>query len=254
MIKFFRTLRREFMVQQKTAKYFKYALGEIVLVVIGILIALQINNWNEQRKVLAEEQRALVNIQQDFLKSKELLSKVTEDTQLAIESGLKILNHTGKKVKPTTEEELNDLLNKVFNSSPYYAQNGFLDDLIGAGKLSIIKNTELRNLLSSWKPRLEILNQKFEDLVEEESLLNNFILDHGSWLNADQVSTLKRNVKFPTSGFEIDNRTMLELLKFENLVENYVIASDNYQLDQQPTAELLDTILAVLEKELKEKE
>ena len=50
MTKFFRTIRYDLMKQNKTSKYFKYAIGEIILVVIGILIALQINNWNELRK------------------------------------------------------------------------------------------------------------------------------------------------------------------------------------------------------------
>ena len=49
MIKFFRKIRFDLMAQNKTGKYFKYAIGEIVLVVIGILIALSINNWNESR-------------------------------------------------------------------------------------------------------------------------------------------------------------------------------------------------------------
>ena len=50
MIKFFRKIRQQLLIENKTGKYFKYAIGEIVLVVIGILIALQINNWNEARK------------------------------------------------------------------------------------------------------------------------------------------------------------------------------------------------------------
>jgi len=50
MIKFFRKIRYDLMEKNKTGKYFKYAIGEIVLVVIGILIALSINNWNEDRK------------------------------------------------------------------------------------------------------------------------------------------------------------------------------------------------------------
>ena len=49
MIKFFRKIRYDLMNQNKTTKYFKYAIGEIVLVVIGILIALQVNNWNVNR-------------------------------------------------------------------------------------------------------------------------------------------------------------------------------------------------------------
>ena len=50
MIQFFRKIRQTFLMEKKTSQYLKYALGEILLVVIGILIALQINNWNEARK------------------------------------------------------------------------------------------------------------------------------------------------------------------------------------------------------------
>jgi hypothetical protein len=50
MIKLFRKIRYDLMAKHKTGKYFKYAIGEIILVVIGILIALSINNWNETQK------------------------------------------------------------------------------------------------------------------------------------------------------------------------------------------------------------
>lgn len=49
MIKFFRRIRQNLLMENKTSKYFKYAIGEIILVIIGILIAIQINNWNENR-------------------------------------------------------------------------------------------------------------------------------------------------------------------------------------------------------------
>ena len=50
MIKFFRKIRYDLMEKNKTGKYLKYAIGEILLVMIGILLALQVNNWNEDRK------------------------------------------------------------------------------------------------------------------------------------------------------------------------------------------------------------
>jgi len=55
MIKFFRKIRYDLMNQNKTTKYLKYAIGEIILVMIGILLALQVNNWNESRKSRAQE-------------------------------------------------------------------------------------------------------------------------------------------------------------------------------------------------------
>jgi len=62
MIKFFRHIRYNLMEQNKTGKYFIYALGEIILVVIGILIALSINNWNANKKTAKEEIVILNNL------------------------------------------------------------------------------------------------------------------------------------------------------------------------------------------------
>ena len=66
MIKFFRKIRYNLMSENITGKYFKYAIGEIALVVIGILIALQINNWNESRKDQAQELNYLTGIKTDL--------------------------------------------------------------------------------------------------------------------------------------------------------------------------------------------
>ena len=62
MIKFFRKIRQQLLVENKTGKYFKYAIGEIVLVVIGILIALQINTWNEEREDKIKEKVILEDL------------------------------------------------------------------------------------------------------------------------------------------------------------------------------------------------
>lgn len=76
MIKFFRKIRQNLVMENKTSKHFKYAIGEIVLVVIGILIALQINNWNSNRiqkanqwqlskRLLAETKRNIKNFEKE---------------------------------------------------------------------------------------------------------------------------------------------------------------------------------------------
>ena len=66
MIKFFRKIRQNLLVENKTGKYFKYAIGEIFLVVIGILIALQINNWNESQNEKKVELGYMQNILEDL--------------------------------------------------------------------------------------------------------------------------------------------------------------------------------------------
>ena len=66
MFKFFRNIRQSLLMKDKITKYYKYAFGEIVLVVIGILIALSINNWNEARKNRIEQLILINNIIEDL--------------------------------------------------------------------------------------------------------------------------------------------------------------------------------------------
>ncbi len=66
MIKFFRKIRQNLLSEGKTGKYLKYAVGEIVLVVIGILIALQVNNWNEIKKSKSESNRLLIDLKSEL--------------------------------------------------------------------------------------------------------------------------------------------------------------------------------------------
>ncbi|MGB5170011.1 MAG: DUF6090 family protein [Eudoraea sp.] len=66
MINFFRKIRKKLLVENKTWKYLKYAIGEIILVVIGILIALQVNNWNENRKVENYKLELLIQLKEDI--------------------------------------------------------------------------------------------------------------------------------------------------------------------------------------------
>ena len=84
MIRFFRNIRQKLAAENNVAKYLRYAIGEILLVVIGILIALQINNWNENRKQSELKtvyiSRLVSDIQQDTLNI-QIIKKQTEEAQ-----------------------------------------------------------------------------------------------------------------------------------------------------------------------------
>lgn len=66
MLKFFRKIRQSLMAENRFSKYVLYAIGEIVLVVIGILIAVQINNWNEKQKAELKQRNLFENLKIDF--------------------------------------------------------------------------------------------------------------------------------------------------------------------------------------------
>ena len=111
MIKFFRHVRRSLINQNKMGKYFKYAIGEILLVVIGILIALQINSWNETKdrkeKLISIYKSVYADIKNDltdlndlkafYMKKKPVFEKVLKDSATAdlLDQGLSRLLGNG---------------------------------------------------------------------------------------------------------------------------------------------------------------
>ena len=100
MIKFFRKIRQKLLTENKFSKYLLYAIGEIILVVIGILIALQINNWNENRK--------------DRIIEKEILTELIATTKSNHESLLK-----GLKSWESTTKSLNLIIQVIDQRLPY---------------------------------------------------------------------------------------------------------------------------------------
>ena len=87
MINFFRKIRQQLLSDSQVSKYFVYALGEIILVVIGILIALQINNWNEYHNERITEEKLLEevveNLKANTLRLQSMIDRCTEDNQSA---------------------------------------------------------------------------------------------------------------------------------------------------------------------------
>ena len=252
MIKFFRKIRQNLLLENKTGKYFKYAIGEIILVVIGILIALQINNWNQQRIQDREEQSALLNLKQDFEYNYRALDSVLSETKNNMVSQFILLNHTGNKSKKISRDAFNISLNRLADINEFYPRNGYLNDLISSGKLGIINNQMLRNKLSSWDAVFDYIKSREVELEKGRDRVTDMIVKKGSWLNADAVSTDQavKNNTFPESGFDIDNRDLLNELEFENNTENTIYQNDKLTQSHEKGLVLITQILELLEKEI----
>jgi len=112
------------MEKNKTGKYFKYAIGEIILVVIGILIALQINNWNEKSKLKNEEIKLLKEIRSALISDKEDSSSNISEHSSAAKSCSILINHISNKLpyNDSLDFHFANALNTtrfVHTSSPY---------------------------------------------------------------------------------------------------------------------------------------
>lgn len=146
MINFFRQIRQNIIMENKTGKYLKYAIGEIVLVVIGILIALQINNWNEQRKDRIKEKVVLKKLQEDYEANLIQLEEKMATRNKILVSGVQLLQAFDQPVGVNRDSLIKDIA--VINNDPTF--DPIQNNLTGSGHLMLIRNEKLNNLLSNW--------------------------------------------------------------------------------------------------------
>lgn len=156
MIKFFRHIRRSLIQKNQMGKYFKYAIGEILLVVIGILIALQINNWNERRKDIAQEQVYLKNLKEDLTGIIEAYLTANLVENITLQHATDILTHYehngGFYNMDSIFPKINDLTVR-WNVTPSPTT---LVELINSGQTKLIRNTSLRKELIAFNEQLNL--------------------------------------------------------------------------------------------------
>jgi len=146
MIKFFREIRQKLITENKFSKYLIYAIGEIVLVVIGILIAIQINNANEIRKSRNKEVGYLENIKEDLNINSDKIKSLIERRNGRTEVAHKLIGHIeGEPVNDWHEFNLEII--KIYTWERFYQHNYTFEELISSGNLSFIKNDSIKTLL-----------------------------------------------------------------------------------------------------------
>lgn len=172
MIKFFRHIRKSLIQENNMGKYFKYAIGEIVLVVIGILIALQINNWNEKRLNSNKETAVLANIHKEFKQNKIQLDSVVSLHKRAYKNCGKIIKFfpIKEKPEPAVLDSLSTQLWWSYGGVTFNPSQTSINSLESTSSFDIIKNETLRDLLISW-------NDLITDYQEEELLSRKYVWD-----------------------------------------------------------------------------
>lgn len=147
MIKFFRQIRKNTLNEKNVNQYLIYAIGEIVLVVLGILIALSINNWNERCKKSLIEQDILYQLKEEYeFNLKQLKQKISMRNEI-INASLDILKYIDNPEIKLHRDSLNSKI-RFLNIDPTF--DPIQNDLIFSGNIRYIKNRELKKRLSNW--------------------------------------------------------------------------------------------------------
>ncbi|MCA0154420.1 DUF6090 family protein [Winogradskyella vincentii] len=229
MIKFFRHIRRSLIQENKMGKYFKYAIGEILLVVIGILIALQINNWNESQKESEELRNIFIRIEQDFKNSAVEINDGIEEMKLAsIYTNAILLNQV-------SEDTL--YLDEMYFRKHAFSFTGFPDIKINETGIELLKN-KIQNNYDLNTVEIERLLNLYTELLYEIHIDHSDLYYHYNELKSYIVpTTVRYNYKFKGQKNKIitmmlnDEQFKSYLYEFHNLRSIYLTKLQEFQED-----------------------
>ena len=143
MIKIFRKIRQNLLSKNKFSRYLIYASGEILLVVVGILLALQFNAWSTSNKELVKEEWYLNNILDDLHYQTQSLDIIEEDYEIVIGTAKSILKDYYQQGSFQGIDSLNEKLGSLMYAQFFPNTNNAYQELVSSGQLSLIKNKNL---------------------------------------------------------------------------------------------------------------
>jgi hypothetical protein len=220
MIKFFRKIRQNLIMQDNTTKYFKYAIGEIILVVIGILIALQINNWNQERILKIEEKTIVKNIHKEYLQNKEIIKTTLEESDDCIQALRNLMHLFGKGEALIKTHNIDSLMFHAFDPSIFRPSENTISGLIQSGRLDLLQNQELVNLIYEWGRTMKSLNDRSERILIN---IDNVILPYLSKKYALKDTDIYGDLQWKNkSNLTVDKLQIFQEIEFENITDDFL--------------------------------
>jgi len=245
MIKFFRKIRQKMLSQSKFSNYLIYAIGEIILVVIGILIALQINNWNEFNKNKSTESKYFKELLEDFELNLQKSQQVTSRIEEVLPNLTGLLEQSALEQPTISVDSMNNAF-KLLNTMPAYSSTDrAYNNLIGSGDFKLITNSEIKTEIANYFKTLDILY--LVQNTHEMQLVNAFQPYIIEFLDYQAVSMIRiENFTLPEPVEKDRILTVFKDRKFRNIITlKYDILTDLLELNQgleEINAKLVDLL------------
>jgi len=216
MLKFYRKIRKQLAYDNNLSKYSRYAIGEIFLVVIGILIALQVNNWNEARKLQNESRGILNALNAEFKNNRNVLNDRIihlEEANTYVKAVLNLINSSEARLHNVNIDSIISLSLQYGNYNP---ANSTIQELISSGKLNLISNDALKSNLFNWLQILEDTDEDFknQDLqaitmlevyLSKNISFKNTIIYHSLDFGDGESQLFDKNYEFIFNDLEFEN-------------------------------------------------
>lgn len=223
MIKFFRKIRYDLMGENKIGKYLKYAIGEIILVVIGILIALQINNWNIEKNNQQLETKyykgIIKNLNNDISQLNDLLLKET----IRLKALTAIQNSFKDEKLRSNEKSLKNNLFTIHITYDFVCQSNYFDAMKSSGKLNLIRTDSILELIQDYYA----FSIKTEEVVATNNKLNAVYIQLGvfPYIDGNSMAQFMFPKEYQVELDAFDNSFFKKNLK-NNEVQRFAYALD----------------------------
>ena len=239
MLKFFRKIRKNLLTENKFSKYLFYAIGEILLVVIGILIALSINNWNNGRIERKEEEKSYLNIKRQIIDDKNDLLKVIDYNDYfsrAYQYGIKIIMSSNR----SKIDSLALVTMSLSQFSDFHNSGNIYQTLVNSGDLKLLKNSKITSAVQKLETTYVFTN-KLEN-IHWELIINELSPELKGVIDYTTVKAVEPDklysIELQNIFFEI-----IELTKLKNTIYKQALVEidsiTNY-IDQELNPPLIE--------------
>ena len=249
---------------KRYSKYLLYVVGEIVIVIIGILLALQVDTWNTQRQEQEEAQVFLRRLKNEFLDNrKQLVQKITMRT-LALKSARELLKYVDEQPATLSRIQVDSLLANALPVYTFDPSQGVQNQLTSTDKLTLMRSEALNDKLSHW-------NAMIQDFKEDENMYNSynhnhfrpFLYQNYNYRNIisarirnkviDPIllaSPNKVNTQIGMSGSPVSINTLLKAKEFENHLASVISWLSLINTQSEGVLNYIDSILEIIDGEL----
>ena len=250
----FSAFRSQQLSKGKFGSYGLYALGEIVLIVLGILVALGIDNWNNERKDRIREQYYLTGLKEEFRQNKIKLNNLIEVNRTNYESARDLANYLRLPSDSWSESLLSKHLFQAFAFEiNYNPAESILNEIISSGGLNQITNPILRKGLTGWEPFIQQVHlQEIALRAERQKVIDLFRQDQGSIRTILEDNDLAgRELELSLISDKDSNRDVVRSRSFENRLLMYMLTSQRTESALYlPLLETIDALLSRIDEEI----
>jgi len=229
MIKFFRHIRQRMIKENRFSKYILYAIGEIVLVVTGILIALQLNNWNTEKSIQKDTKDFTIRLLSEVRENLSICEAEILVEQEQINCGVGLLQMFNTKRSELKSRDLDSLVYILLSKNTIDLNLSTLTEGLNTAKVSAIGSDSLRTLLYALPSTIEKVTTSEEINGDDiDNFFTPYLYKHLNWRKMDRAFAEHKELVGTTGFPEHNSLECLDEMLFENLVDNRLYNSSKH--------------------------